>query len=155
MKKEQGIRYYPIILFASVMGFAGVTISFQLAEKLYDIGHLASTIMLIITVLMFIFNGAILIFRLIRYYEDVKRDFTHPVRILSTLFKFIVSTGCYAIEVCPKVNLDITIKIGIHQPMGSVFEQLAFLTYDGLVLELMDRSGETSDRMFLRHADLE
>ena len=39
--------------------------------------------------------------------------------------------------------------------MGSVFEQLAFLTYDGLVLELMDRSGETSDRMFLRHADLE
>ena len=41
------------------------------------------------------------------------------------------------------------------QPMGSAFEQLCFLTYDGMVLELMERMGETSDTMFARHADLE
>lgn len=41
------------------------------------------------------------------------------------------------------------------QPMGAAFEQLCFLTYDGIVLELMNRMNETSDSMFARHADLE
>lgn len=41
------------------------------------------------------------------------------------------------------------------QPMGSAFEQLSFLVYDALVLELMDRLGQDSESMFSRHADLE
>jgi 6-phospho-3-hexuloisomerase len=41
------------------------------------------------------------------------------------------------------------------QPMGSAFEQLCFITYDAIVLELMAQLGETSDSMFKRHADLE
>jgi 6-phospho-3-hexuloisomerase len=41
------------------------------------------------------------------------------------------------------------------QPMGSAFEQISFLTYDALVLELMDKLSETSESMFPRHADLE
>lgn len=41
------------------------------------------------------------------------------------------------------------------QPMGSAFEQLAFLVFDGVVLELMEQLDETSDTMFERHADFE
>ncbi|WP_312946157.1 6-phospho-3-hexuloisomerase [Superficieibacter sp.] len=41
------------------------------------------------------------------------------------------------------------------QPMGSAFEQLCFITYDAIVLELMAQLGETSESMFVRHADLE
>ena len=41
------------------------------------------------------------------------------------------------------------------QPMGSAFEQISFLMYDGMIMELMERMGETSDSMFGRHADLE
>ncbi len=41
------------------------------------------------------------------------------------------------------------------QPMGSLFEQASFLILDALVLELMDRLGETGDTMFARHANLE
>lgn len=41
------------------------------------------------------------------------------------------------------------------QPMGSAFEQMTFLTYDGIILELMERMHETSETMFERHADLE
>lgn len=41
------------------------------------------------------------------------------------------------------------------QPMGSAFEQLCFITYDAIVLELMAQLGETSNSMFARHADLE
>lgn len=41
------------------------------------------------------------------------------------------------------------------QPMGTLFEQLSWLTYDALVLELMWLTGETDDTMFPRHANLE
>lgn len=41
------------------------------------------------------------------------------------------------------------------QPMGSAFEQLAFLTFDSIILNLMDEMEETSEKMFNRHADFE
>ncbi|OON41321.1 6-phospho 3-hexuloisomerase [Izhakiella australiensis] len=41
------------------------------------------------------------------------------------------------------------------QPMGSAFEQLCFITYDAIVLELMQQLDETSETMFKRHADFE
>lgn len=41
------------------------------------------------------------------------------------------------------------------QPMGSAFEQISFLTYDAIILELMDALNETTDSMFPRHANLE
>lgn len=41
------------------------------------------------------------------------------------------------------------------QPMGSSFEQLAFILFDALVLDLMRVLGETTQTMFPRHADFE
>lgn len=41
------------------------------------------------------------------------------------------------------------------QPMGSLFEQLSWLTYDTIVIEMMKLSGETATTMFNRHANLE
>lgn len=40
------------------------------------------------------------------------------------------------------------------QPMGSAFEQISFLTYDGIILELMERMNETGETMLERHTDL-
>lgn len=41
------------------------------------------------------------------------------------------------------------------QPMGSAFEQIMLLCFDGVVLRLMELTNQTSDEMFARHADLE
>jgi len=43
----------------------------------------------------------------------------------------------------------------LSQPMGSSFEQLAFLTFDSLILNLMDETGENAETMFARHANFE
>lgn len=56
--------------------------------------------------------------------------------------------------VSPKLK-NRSMEIASIQPMGSAFEQISFLVYDGIILELMDRMNETSDTMFSRHADLE
>lgn len=81
MQEERGIKYFPIALFASVMGFAGFTIVINKLEKVYDISHVVSTIFLIISTLLFLFNISILLYRLIRYKEEVKGDFNHPVKM--------------------------------------------------------------------------
>ncbi|MEZ3487867.1 MAG: SIS domain-containing protein [Lachnospiraceae bacterium] len=63
-----------------------------------------------------------------------------------------------AVVVLPGVSPKLKgggMEITSIQPMGSAFEQICFLIYDGLVMELMDCMGETSDSMFKRHADLE
>lgn len=44
---------------------------------------------------------------------------------------------------------------GFSQPMGTAFEQLSFLTFDALVLDLMATLDEDSETMFARHADFE
>lgn len=41
------------------------------------------------------------------------------------------------------------------QPMGSLFEQASLLTYDSLVLTLMEKLNETAQTMKQRHADIE
>jgi len=41
------------------------------------------------------------------------------------------------------------------QPMGTLFEQSLYLTFDALVVALMRERGVTSDQMFARHANLE
>ena len=46
-------------------------------------------------------------------------------------------------------------QVASIQPMGSAFEQITALTFDAVVLELMQRTGQTSAQMFDRHADLE
>lgn len=81
MEEKKGIRYFPIALFASVMGVSGVAISTRLLETTFNYNHILSTIITLLAVLFFIINGIILIFRLIRYPEDVKEDYEHPVKM--------------------------------------------------------------------------
>ncbi|MCI5623560.1 MULTISPECIES: 6-phospho-3-hexuloisomerase [Anaerostipes] len=41
------------------------------------------------------------------------------------------------------------------QPMGNLFEQMSWLTYDSIIMTLMDRLGQTSEEMMGRHTNLE
>lgn len=53
----------------------------------------------------------------------------------------------------PKIEKDTGFKS--IQPMGSLFEQSLLLTFDAVILMLMDRSTKDSSTMFTRHANLE
>lgn len=55
----------------------------------------------------------------------------------------------------PKNETDTADTAHSVQPMGTLFEQLSWLTYDAIILELMKLTGETTDTMFPRHANLE
>lgn len=41
------------------------------------------------------------------------------------------------------------------QPMGNLFEQMSWLTYDSIIMVLMEKLGQTSEEMMERHTNLE
>lgn len=81
MSKEHGIQYFPITLFASVMGFAGLTIASKHAVNIFAWSSWLWVILLAVTSLLFIINGSILIYRLISFKNIVKTEFNHPVKM--------------------------------------------------------------------------
>lgn len=46
-------------------------------------------------------------------------------------------------------------QTGSIQPVGSMFEQLCWLTYDAMVMTLMERLGQSKEDLLARHANLE
>lgn len=81
MTNENRLRYFPIMLFASVMGLAGVSIAMIYFEEVNQFQPLISRLFFFITCVLLIINGGILLFRSIRYKEDVINDFNHPIKV--------------------------------------------------------------------------
>lgn len=81
MEQEKGLRYFPIALFASVMGVSGVAMSLRLVENVYGISQISSTIVTGLATLMFLVNIIMLFYRLVNHRDAVKIDFNHPVRM--------------------------------------------------------------------------
>ena len=52
-------------------------------------------------------------------------------------------------------NAEHTSDVVTEQPGGNLFEQLSWLIYDSIVMDLMPILGETEDTMFKRHANME
>src|SRR5690625_7967901 len=79
--KESSLRYYPLALFSSVMGFAAVTIATRQLELTYKVTHVASGTLLILTTLWFLFNRVVFGYRLIQFPKEVKHQFTRPLQL--------------------------------------------------------------------------
>ncbi len=79
--EQHGLRYFPIGLFASVMGFAGVTIASRHLEELLNFPHYVSLVFLFFSTLLFLVNLAMLSYRSIHFLQDVREDFNHPVKM--------------------------------------------------------------------------
>jgi tellurite resistance protein len=75
------LQYFPIMMFAIIMGLSGLTIVFQKAEEILGVTKGLSTLLAQIDTLLF---GVIIIIYLaktIKYFSEVKKEFFHPVRI--------------------------------------------------------------------------
>ena len=46
-------------------------------------------------------------------------------------------------------------KEGSIQPVGSMFEQLSWLTYDSVIMTLKEKTGQSNDDLIARHGNLE
>lgn len=78
---EQKIKYFPITIFSIVMGLTGLTIAFGKFYHMQWLPKIFYEIMLIIVLLLFVFFMIMYTTKAIYFFEEVKKDFSHKIRI--------------------------------------------------------------------------
>jgi len=75
------LKFFPVMMFAIVMGLSGLTIVYEKAHEIFAIPNFIGNGLLILDSLIFIIIGIFYILKLIKYPSEVLKEFNHPVRI--------------------------------------------------------------------------
>jgi tellurite resistance protein len=81
MLDMQRIQYFPITLFAVVMGLCGLAIAYEKAYHLLGFPHYPFLLLLIISSVLFINNIVVYSIKAVKFPEEVKAEFFHPIRM--------------------------------------------------------------------------
>jgi tellurite resistance protein len=75
------LKFYPIMMFAIVMGISGLTIAYQKAAEFIGFPHAIGNTMMYIALSLFAIISLIYIIKLMKYPKAVMNEWKHPVRI--------------------------------------------------------------------------
>jgi tellurite resistance protein len=75
------LKFFPIMMYAIVMGLSGLTITYQKAAILLNFPYIIGEILMYATTTVFIIISYIYIKKFFKYKIAVKSEFSHPVRI--------------------------------------------------------------------------
>ena len=75
------LKFFPIMMFAIVMGLSGLTIVFQKASEIYGFSAIFGNVFATIDTVIFAIIVAVYGVKMLRYFGAVKNEFAHPVRI--------------------------------------------------------------------------
>ncbi len=75
------LQHFPISFFAMILGMAGFTIAFQRAESILELPFSISPILLIITLLIFVVFILLYLYKMIKFFPEVKEEFNNPVKL--------------------------------------------------------------------------
>lgn len=109
MLSSERIRFFPITLFAVVMGLAGLAIAFEKAHHLLGLPYFPFVTLLGISAILFINNIIVYGIKAIRFPEEVKTEFFHPIRMnffpAVSISILLLSVGAYSFAPIVAVTL--------------------------------------------------
>lgn len=79
--EQNRLKFFPIMMYATVMGMSGLTIMYQKAALWLGFSALIGEGLMAITTLLFGAISVIYIAKFLKYRAAVKKEFSHPVRI--------------------------------------------------------------------------
>jgi len=79
--QENRLKFFPIMMYAIVMGMSGLTITYQKAGEWLGFPHIIGSILMYITTVIFIVVSVMYIIKYFKYSMAVKKEFSHPIRI--------------------------------------------------------------------------
>ncbi|QKF73169.1 tellurite-resistance/dicarboxylate transporter (TDT) family protein [Aliarcobacter faecis] len=75
------LQYFPIMMFATIMGLGGLTLVFERLNHFFYFPSLFATGLITITTIMFFLICLTYLFKIIKYIDEVKKELKHPIRI--------------------------------------------------------------------------
>jgi tellurite resistance protein len=81
MITHEKIQYFPITLFAIVMGLTGLAIAFEKAHHVLHLPYWIFLLLLTLSILLFINHLIIYGIKTVQFPQQVKEEFFHPVRM--------------------------------------------------------------------------
>lgn len=75
------IQHFPIMMYAIVMGLSGLTIMYQKAAIWLNINPIFGIILMYFTSVVFLAISIFYITKIFKYIDEVKKEFSHPIRI--------------------------------------------------------------------------
>ncbi len=75
------LRFFPITLFAVIMGFSGLAICYQKASEIFGITDIVGNGLATIDLLLFALIFGTYMLKWIKYPSEVKEEFMHPIRL--------------------------------------------------------------------------
>ncbi|MDD5373232.1 MAG: SLAC1 anion channel family protein [Sulfurimonas sp.] len=80
-EKQSRLKFFPIMMYAVVMGLSGLTITYQKAALWLNFPSIIGEVLMYITTIVFIVVSSVYIRKFSKYKTAVKSEFSHPVRI--------------------------------------------------------------------------
>lgn len=78
---ESRLKFFPIMMYAIVMGLSGLTITYQKATLWLNFPAIIGNSLMYITTLTFIVVSFLYMLKFFNYKSAVKKEFSHPVRV--------------------------------------------------------------------------
>jgi tellurite resistance protein len=75
------LQFFPIMMFAIIMGLAGLTLVFKKMHEALSLPSIIVVSMTVITTVLFFVILFFYILKLIKHRNEVKKEFSHPIRI--------------------------------------------------------------------------
>ena len=75
------LQFFPIMMFAIVMGLSGLTMVYKRLNEVLSFPSFISTLMIVVTSLVFLTILYFYTLKIIKHKNEVKKEFTYPVRI--------------------------------------------------------------------------
>ena len=79
--EQNRLKFFPIMMYASVMGMSGLTIMYQKAALWLGFSALIGEVLMVITTVLFGVITLLYALKLLKYFSMVQKEFSHPVRI--------------------------------------------------------------------------
>ena len=79
--KLNRLKFFPIMMFAIIMGLSGLTIVYEKAHEMFGVPSFIGNSLLILDSAIFTIVGLFYILKLIKYPSEVIKEFNHPIRI--------------------------------------------------------------------------
>ncbi|MCW8894872.1 SLAC1 anion channel family protein [Sulfurimonas sp.] len=80
-QEHNRLKFFPVMMYAIVMGLSGLTITYQKAALWLDFPFLIGEVLMYITTAVFVIVSFIYLKKFFKYKAAVKNEFSHPVRI--------------------------------------------------------------------------